>query len=60
MFGRVLNTSLRIFLIISLSANLIKLLNTLKQFIGNSRRIFWVCLTILWDWRLKGYYIIAI
>ena len=28
--------------------------NTLKQFIGNSRRIVWVCLTILWVWRLKG------
>ena len=29
--------------------------NTLKQFVGNSRRIVWVCLTILCGWRLKGY-----
>ena len=25
-----------------------------KQFIGCRRRIVWVCLTILWGWRLKG------
>ena len=25
-----------------------------KQFIGNSQRIVWVCLTIVWAWRLKG------
>ena len=24
--------------------------NILKQFVGNSRRIVWVCLTILWGW----------
>ena len=36
-----------------LSPNPTKWSNTLKQFIGNSRRIVWVCLTILWDWRLK-------
>ena len=30
-----------------LSDNPTKLSNTLKQFVG-------VCLTILWDWRLKG------
>ena len=29
--------------------------NTLKQFFGESQRIVWVCLTILWGWRLKGY-----
>ena len=28
--------------------------NTLKQFVGFCRRIVWVCLTLLWDWRLKG------
>ena len=26
---------------------------TLKQFVGNIWRIVWVCLTILWGWRLK-------
>ena len=36
-----------------LNANPTKWSNTLKQFIGNSRRIIWVCLTILWGWRLK-------
>ena len=28
--------------------------NTFKQFVGKSRRIFWMCLTILWGHRLKG------
>ena len=28
--------------------------NTLKQFVDNSWRIVWECLTILWGWRLKG------
>ena len=37
-----------------LSAKPTKWSNTLKQFVGNSRRIFWVHLTILWGWRLKG------
>ena len=37
-----------------LRANPTKWSNTLKQFVGNSRQIAWVCLTILWDWRLKG------
>ena len=37
-----------------LSASPIKWSNILKQFVGNSRRIVWVCLTILWGWRLKG------
>ena len=27
---------------------------TLKQLVGNSRRIVRVFLTILWGWRLKG------
>ena len=36
------------------SANPTKWSNRLKQFVSNSRRIFWVCLTILWGWRLKG------
>ena len=30
-----------------------KWLNTLKKFVSNGRRIFWVCLTILLGWRLK-------
>ena len=38
----------------SLSTNPTKWSNTFKQFIGNSRRIVWVCLTILWGWCLKG------
>ena len=37
-----------------LSANTTKWLNTLKKFAGNSRRIVWVYLTILWDLHLKG------
>ena len=37
-----------------LSASPTKLSNTLKQFVGNSRRSVWVCLTILWGWCLKG------
>ena len=32
-----------------------KMINTLKQFVGNSRQIVRECLTILWCWRLKGY-----
>ena len=36
------------------SANPIKWSNTLKQFLASSRRIVWVCLTILWGWRLEG------
>ena len=45
----------------STSANLTKWSNTLQQFVGSSRRIVWVCLTILWGWhwRLSGVYIIA-
>ena len=38
----------------SLSSNQTKWSNTLRQFAGNSWRIVWACLTILWDWRLKG------
>ena len=38
-----------------LRANATNWLNTLKHFAGNSRRIVWMCLTILWGWRLKGY-----
>ena len=37
-----------------LSANPTKWTNTLKQFVGCCPRIVWVCLTILWDWRLKS------
>ena len=38
-----------------LSANPTKCSNTLKQFVGWSRRIIWVRLTIFGNWRLKGY-----
>ena len=38
----------------SLSANFTKWSNTRKQFVACSRRIVWVCLTVLRDWRLKG------
>ena len=27
--------------------------------VGNNQRIVWVCLTILWDWRLKDYVTLA-
>ena len=37
-----------------LSANLTKWSDTFKQFVSNSRRIVWVCLTILWGCRVKG------
>ena len=37
-----------------LSANPTKWSNTLKEFVRKSWRIIWVCLTILWGWRLKG------
>ena len=37
-----------------LSASPTKWSNTLKQFAGKSRRIVWVCLTILLGWHLKG------
>ena len=29
--------------------------NTLTQFVSSCRRILWVCLIILWGWRIKGY-----
>ena len=41
--------------VIPLSANPFKWSNTIKGFVGNSWRIVWVCLTILWVWRLKGF-----
>ena len=37
-----------------LTTNRTKWSNTLKQFVGNSWRIVWVFLTILWVWCLKG------
>ena len=37
-----------------LSSNPTKWSNTLKQFVGQSRRIVSVCLTILWSCRVKG------
>ena len=57
--SEILNHSMLIFpfiLMLSnpLSANSTKWSNTLKQFVGNSRQIVRVCLTILWGWRLKG------
>ena len=36
------------------SVNFTKWSNTLKQFFGNRRRIVWVCLAILWGWRLES------
>ena len=40
---------------VTLSANPIKWSNILKQFVGKSVRIVWVCLTFLWvgTWRVK-------
>ena len=38
-----------------LIANPTKWSNTIKQFVCNSRRIFWVCLTISWGWHLKSW-----
>ena len=38
----------------TLRANPTKWPNTLKQFVGNSRRIVWLCLIIFGGWRLKG------
>ena len=38
----------------SLSVNPTKWSIILKQFVAKSRQIVWVCLTILWGWRLKG------
>ena len=35
------------------SANPTSWSDALKQFVGNSQRIVWVCLTILWGWHLK-------
>ena len=37
-----------------LSANPAKWPNTLKQFVNCYRQIVWVCLTILWGWRLMN------
>ena len=42
-----------------LSASPTKWSNTLKQFVGCCRRIACVCLTILWGWRLMGYWHLA-
>ena len=39
---------------LTLSANPTKWSNTFKQFVGISKQIVWVCLTIMWGWRLKG------
>ena len=38
-----------------LSTNPTKWSNTLKKFVGKSWRIAWVCLIILWGWRLKSW-----
>ena len=37
-----------------LTTDLTKCSNTFKPFVGNSRQISWVCLTIFWGWRLKS------
>ena len=42
------------FFVNPLSANPTKWSNRLKQFLGFCRQIIWVCLIILWGWRLKG------
>ena len=42
-----------------LSTNPTKWSNTLKQFVGCWGRIAWVCLTILWGWRSKGWVTIS-
>ena len=39
----------------NLSSKTTKWAKTLKHFLGYCRRIVWVCLTILWDWCLKGW-----
>ena len=39
---------------LSLSTSVTKWSNNLKQSIGNSWQIVWVCFTILWGWHLKG------
>ena len=39
-----------------MSANSREWSNTLKQFVGNSQQFFWVRLTILWGWCLKGWW----
>lgn len=46
----------------SLSADPTKLSNTLKQFVGKSRQISWVCLTSFWHkmWKMLSYYFILI
>ena len=31
-----------------------KMVRNAQQFVGNSRRIFWMRLTILWGWFFKG------
>ena len=36
-----------------LKVNPTKWSNTLKQFVGFRQWIGWMCLTILWSWRLK-------
>ena len=41
------------FLTLYLSANPTKWSVTLKQFVDCCRRMVWVCLTILWGWRIK-------
>ena len=38
------------FYVNTISANPTKSSNTLKKFVGNSQRIVWMCLTILWGW----------
>ena len=46
-----------LFSFIPLSENLTRWSIPLKQFVGKSQQIVWVCLNILWGWHLKGYYI---
>ena len=48
-----INRVTRIFRLNPSSANPTKRSNTLKQFADKLQQMVWVCLTILWDWRLK-------
>ena len=38
----------------AINTNTTKWTNTLKKLAGNSRQIVWVCLTVLWGWRVQG------
>ena len=53
--GKLIHTRMCLSFVFNLfSANPTKWSNTPKQFVSYCRRTVWVCLTILWGWRLKG------